>query len=115
MGTEPEEAPGMNWARPFPYFKIDTDVNWDTIPSAAEFGLLAPRIVHLLRRMETWRPRTFREMFIPGYATRMDWWVAMFAIAFGVVSVLGLGIGVYQLYLGQRQLSVALEALVCQR
>ena len=46
-----------------------------------EFPYLAPRIVHLLEQMENWRPRMFRELFVPeGYSDRSNWWVSMFAI-----------------------------------
>ena len=93
--------------------EIDAD-NAPTAKILKEFPLLAPRMVHLLQRMETWRPRTFRELFITAYSTRMDWWVSMFVIIFGVISVLSLVLGIYQAFVGQKQLSVALEALAMQ-
>jgi hypothetical protein len=61
--------------------------------------------------MEAWRPRSFRELFIPGYSGRFDWWIAMFGAFFGIVTILGLGLSGYQAYVGQRQLAVALLAL----
>jgi len=66
--------------------------------------------------MENWRPRTFRELFIPGYSGRLDWWVAMFAIFFGATSIVGLGIVCYQAAVGQKQLAAALaEGLMLQK
>lgn len=81
------------------------------LPNISEFRLLGPRIKYLLRAMEMWRPRRFREVFIPAYSGRMDWWVAMFAIFFGVISILSLGFTVYQSVLSQKQLKAALDAL----
>jgi hypothetical protein len=76
-----------------------------------QFPYYAPRMVHLLECMENWKPRTFREVFIPAYVDRTNWYVSMFAIFFGIMSVLGLALNTYQMYLGQRQLTVALQAL----
>jgi hypothetical protein len=75
------------------------------------FPYYAPRMVHLLERMENWKPHTFREVFIPAYVDRTNWYVSIFAIVFGIMSVLGLALNAYQIYLGQRQLAVALQAL----
>lgn len=91
--------------------QCEIDANASTAKVLKEFPLLGRRMVHLLEQMEGWKPRSFRELFIPGYAARMDWWVAMFAIFFGIISVLGLGLSGYQAFVGQRQLSIALQAL----
>jgi len=42
------------------------------LPNLSDFHYLKPQIVYLLRSMEHWRPRTFRELFIPGYSGRLD-------------------------------------------
>jgi hypothetical protein len=82
-----------------------------TSSNISNFHFFGPRIVYLLQSMENWRARTFCEVFIPGYSDRRDWWVAMFAIFFGFITVLGLGLTAYQTYLAQRQVALALEAL----
>lgn len=84
----------------------------ENIPTAKvlkEFPYLAPRLVQLLERMENWKPRTFPELFIPGYVDRTNWWVAMFGIFFGVITVLDLVLNAYQVYLAQRQVAIALN------
>lgn len=75
------------------------------LPEFSEFPIFAPRICHLLRSMEEWRPRTFRELFIPGYSKRLDWWVAMFGVFIGIIAILSLGISCYQAVLAQKQVN----------
>jgi hypothetical protein len=82
-----------------------------TSSNISNFRFFGTRIVYILQAMEDWRPHTFCEIFIPGYADRRDWWVAMFAIFFGFITVLGLGLTAYQAYLAQRQVVLALAAL----
>jgi hypothetical protein len=77
----------------------------------ANYKYFGPRIRHLLHSMEQWRPRSYRELFIPSYTSRLDWAVAMAALFFGVVSLLGLFFTVWQAVVGQRQLTLALQAL----
>ena len=76
-----------------------------------QFPYYAPRLVHLLERMENWKPRKFSEVFIPAYVDRTTWYVSMFAIFFGTISILGLVLNAYLIYLTQRQLDVTLQAL----
>jgi hypothetical protein len=85
------------------------------------FPWLAERMVHLLETMENWKPKTFGELFIPGYMDRTSWWIAMFGIFFGFMSVLLVVLSGYQIYLGQRalylsqqQINVALQAFQLQ-
>lgn len=97
------------------YPELEVDV--DNVPTATileKFPYLAPRMVHLLERMENWSPRTFRELFIPSYTNRNNWWVAMFGLFFGVMSVMSMGLSTYQAVVGQRQLAVALQAFALQ-
>ena len=99
------------------YSCTEIEVNVDNVPTATilkKFPYLAPRMVHLLVRMENWRPRAFRELFIPSYTDRTTWWVAMFGIFFGVMSVFSVALSAYQAVVGQRQLSIALQALAAQ-
>jgi hypothetical protein len=93
-----------------------------------DFPWLGERMIHLLETMENWKPTTFHELFTPGYVDRTSWWMAMFGIFFGFMSVLGLVLNAYQIFLGQRaislsqqqinlaqqQISVALKALQLQ-
>ena len=61
--------------------------------------------------MENWKPHIFREVFIPAYVDRTTWYVSMFAIFFGTISILALVLNVYLIYITQRQLEVSLQAL----
>jgi len=79
-----------------------------------KFPWLAERMVHLLETMENWKPKTFRELFISGYIDRTTWWIAMFGIFFGFVSLFGLILNGYQIYLGQRQMEIALKTFALQ-
>jgi hypothetical protein len=79
-----------------------------------KFPWLAERMVHVLETMENWKPKTFRELFIPGYIDRTTGWIAMFGIFFGFVSVFGLVLNGYQIYLGQRQMEIALKTFALQ-
>ena len=86
-----------------------------------DFPWLGERMIHLLETMENWKPTTFHELFTPGYVDRTSWWIAMFGIFFGFLSVFGLALNAYQIYLGQRalylsqqQINVALKALQLQ-
>ena len=69
----------------------------------AAFEFFGPRIVYLLKSMDDWRPRSYEPcatyVSIAGYADRRDWWVAMFALFFGFITVVGLGLTAYQAYL----------------
>lgn len=104
-----------NWTEPPSYMiRLDARQIQGKLPAAKlleQFPYLAPRMVYLLQRMENWTPRTFGDLFIPAYNARMDWWVSMFAIFFGIMSIVGLAFGAVQTYLAQRQLAVALIAL----
>jgi hypothetical protein len=86
------------------------DLNSDS-SNIANYKYFGPRIRHLLHSMEQWRPRSYRELFIPSYTSRLDWAVAMAALFFGIVSLLGLFFTVWQAVVGQRQLTLALQAL----
>ena len=95
--------------------------NAPTADVLERFPHFAGRMVHLLESMENWKPKTFRELFIPGYVDRTSWWIAMFGIFFGFMSVLGLVLNGYQIYLGQRavylsqqQINIALQAFQLQ-
>src|SRR5271170_1420715 len=104
------------------YSKPFTDIKSKPVAEALKsFPILAPRLVHLLERMENWKPETFHELFIQAYTDRTNWWVAMFRIFVGLMSVLGLALNAYQiflgqrvLYLGQRQIDIALKAFALQ-
>lgn len=81
------------------------------LPHPTSLRYFGPQVIHLLQSIENWRPRTVRELFIPGYSARLEWWVAMFALFFGIISILGLVVCGYQAYLSKRQLAVALKQL----
>jgi len=88
--------------------------NRGRLPALVDFPIFGPRIIHLLRSMEQWHPRTFRELFIPGYSGRLDWWVAMFGAFIGIIAILSLGISCYQSVLGQKQVNLAVQSLNLQ-
>lgn len=101
------------WSQP-PQYMLSCpahELDVDDLPVSRifkEFPYLAPRMVRLLERMESWKPRSFGQLFIPGYAGRFEWWIAMFGVFFGVVSLLSLiaslasvGLSAYQIQLSK--------------
>jgi hypothetical protein len=78
-------------------------------PGLRDFEIFGDRIAHILLRMEDWKPRTFRELFIYGYKGRFEWWVAMFGIFVGVVSLLILTMGIWAAVAAQKQYNLALK------
>jgi hypothetical protein len=48
------------------------------------------QIGYLREQMRAWKPRTVREIFVPGYYDRFAWFVAIFGMAFGIIASLGL-------------------------
>jgi hypothetical protein len=78
-------------------------------PGLRDFEVFGDRIAHILRKMEDWKPRTFRELFIYGYKGRFEWWVAMFGVFVGVVSILVLAMGIWATVAAQKQYDLALK------
>jgi hypothetical protein len=84
-----------------------TPITIDNVPVAEIlkcFPYLGPRIVHLLERMDNWSPRGFRQLFIPSYTDRSNWWIAMFGLFFGFMSIVVVILNILLVYLGWRQL-----------
>jgi len=69
------------------------------------------QISYLREQMRVWKPRTLREMFVPGYYDRFAWFVAIFGMVFGIIASLGLLGSVVQIGLGVAQLQVAYQQL----
>jgi hypothetical protein len=59
---------------------------------------------YLREQMRAWKPRTVREMFVPGYYDRFAWFVAIFGMAFGIIASLGLVAQMVQIALAVVQL-----------
>jgi hypothetical protein len=59
--------------------------------------------------MRVWKPRTVRELFIPGYYDRFAWFVAIFGITFGVIASLGLIANIVQIAIAVIMLRLALR------
>jgi hypothetical protein len=78
-------------------------------PGLRDFEIFGDRIAHILRKMEDWKPRTFRELFIYGYKGRFEWWVAVFGVFVGFVSLLILAMGIWAAVAAQKQYNLALS------
>jgi hypothetical protein len=83
-------------------------------PGLRDFEIFGDRIAHILRKMEDWKPRTFRELFIVGYKGRFEWWVAIFGIFVGFVSILILAMGIWAAVAAQKQYNLALKEAALQ-
>jgi hypothetical protein len=83
-------------------------------PSLRDFEIFGDRMAHILRRMEDWKPHTFRELFVNGYKGRFEWWVAMFGVFVGVISILVLGMGIWAAVVAQKQYNLALKLAALQ-
>jgi hypothetical protein len=79
-------------------------------PSLNDFKIFRDRIANILRSMEEWRPRTFGQLFTPGYKKKMEWWVAMFGIFFGVISILIFAVGLWTAIVAQKQYLFTLKS-----
>jgi hypothetical protein len=78
-------------------------------PGLRDFEIFGDRTAHILRKMEDWKPRTFRELFIVGYKGRFEWWVAIFGIFVGFISILILAMGIWAAVAAQKQYNLALK------
>ena len=77
----------IGWSQPLQYMLCcpAQELDVDNVPVSRvfeEFLYLAPLMFRLLKRMESWKPRTFGQLFIPGYAGRFEWWIANVWIIF---------------------------------
>jgi len=79
-----------------------------------EFRLYRPHLAYLHQQMMGWKPRTFSELFIPGYADRLGWYTAIFAIVFGVLGLLSVVTSIVQMGLAIVALQVSQEQLRLQ-
>jgi hypothetical protein len=68
-------------------------------------------ISYLRDQIRVWKPRTWREMFVPGYYDRFAWFVAIFGMVFGFIASLGLLASIVQIGLGVAQLRVVYQQL----
>jgi len=79
-----------------------------------EFPLYRPHLAYLHQQMLGWKPRSFSELFIPGYSDRLGWYTAIFAIVFGVLGLLSVVTSIVQMGLAIVALQVSQEQLRLQ-
>ena len=79
-----------------------------------EFHLYRPHLAYLHQQMLGWKPRSFSELFIPGYSDRLGWYTAIFAIVFGVLGLLSVVTSIVQMGLALVALQVSQEQLRLQ-
>ena len=75
----------------------------DSLLGIKDFEIFGKRIVIILNAMEEWHPRNFWQLFTIGYTDRMTWWVAMFGMFFGVISILIFMVGLWTAIVAQKQ------------
>ena len=64
-----------------------------------DYRVFRPHLAYLRERMKAWKPRTFQELFIPGYYDRLTWFTAIFGLVFGIIGTLSLVASVVQIWL----------------
>jgi hypothetical protein len=75
----------------------------------SRFQHFRTQLGYLHEQMRVWKPRTVRELFIPGYYDRFAWFVAIFGITFGVIASLGLIANIVQIAIAVIMLRLALR------
>jgi hypothetical protein len=92
---------------------ISLDDRFDgRFPGLRDFKLFGDRMAHILRRMEDWRPHTFREAFTSGYKGRVEWWAAIFRVFVGLISLLLFAMGIRTAVVVQKQYNFALKKAI---
>jgi hypothetical protein len=56
-------------------------------------------LAYLQQSMQQWKPRSFSELFSPGYFDRLSWFTAVFGLVFGLIGLLSLVTSVIQVAL----------------
>ena len=62
------------------------------------FPIYKTRLRHIQKRMNEWRPQSFRELFIRPYRDPLSFYAFQFASFIGIMSLLGLGATLAQTY-----------------
>ena len=79
-----------------------------------EFKYYRPHLAYLHQQMLSWKPRTFTELFIPGYSDRLGWYTAIFGISFGILGILSVFTSIIQMGVAIVALQVTQEQLRLQ-
>jgi hypothetical protein len=85
--------------------KSESEIRIENVPAIKvlkEYPYFATRMVYLLERMEKWNPRTFRQLFVPSYGHRRDWFLGIFGLFFGLVSIISLVLLGYQKFIWEK-------------
>jgi hypothetical protein len=61
------------------------------------FRFYTPHLAVLQAQMSDWKPRTFRDLFVPGYKDRFTWFTAFFGLGIGIIGILSLVASIIQI------------------
>ena len=64
-----------------------------------DFPGYGPHLAYLQEKMQSWKPKTFSELLIPGYFDRLTWFTAAFGLFLGLIGVMSLLTSIIQLCL----------------
>jgi hypothetical protein len=76
-----------------------------------DFVLFRERITQILQSMDDWRPRKISDLFVSEYKKRFEWWIAIFRVFFGCISILILGVAIWTAVVAQKQYQWTIQAV----
>ena len=75
------------------------------------FPTYSPRLQHIQRKMNDWRPQTFRQLAERPYKDPMTFYAFWAALALGIVSVMSLTASIVQAYVSIKALQLQAQTI----